>query len=155
MGKIKVKGSSGRKEDWRLGRCGNRWGRRKRKPCLWAPASLWASWILSLFFSEGRNSSLLLSALFPYSSFYQEREVEDCDFFPFLSSWIFTKKTLKDASRTRPDLPLCSWVTVSTLGSWWEIKFSSEPRSRACTDTLSISLLEYFWIPNRCQAQKA
>lgn len=46
--------------NWRLGSLGDGESGeegRKRKSCLWAPAFLLASWILSVFFSVGKNSS--------------------------------------------------------------------------------------------------
>ena len=52
--------------------------------------------------------SLLLFYLLTFSSFFQEKEVEDCDLFLFLSSRIFTKRRLKDAYRTQSGLSLGS-----------------------------------------------
>ena len=80
--------------------------------------------------------SLLLSYLLTFSSFFQQKEVEDCDLFLFLSSRIFTKRRLKDAFRTQSGLSLGSWIMISRLRHWSEIKFSSEPRASIYTDEL-------------------
>lgn len=63
------------------------------------------------FLQWGQELFSFLSRFFyllTFSSFFQEREVEDCDLFLFLSSLIFTKKRLKDAYRTQPGPSLCS-----------------------------------------------
>lgn len=84
-------------------------------------------------------------SLFPLSlpPFLSRKGDGECNFFPLdfpLSSWIFTK-TPQNAPRTQPGPSLCSWLTVSSLGNWSELKFSSDPRSRACLDKLSLFFL--------------
>ena len=137
--------------NWRLGSLGDGESGeegRKRKSCLWAPAFFVGIMNSVRFLQCGQELLSLLSRflyLLTFSSFFREREVEDCDLFLFLSSRIFTKKRLKDAYRTQPGPSLCFWIMISRLRHWAEIKFSSEPRASTCIDELFLfSLLQCF-----------
>ena len=87
--------------NWRLGNLGD--GERgeegrKRKSCFVSTCFFVGIMNSVRFLQCGQELFSLLSCFFyllTFSSFFQEREVEDCDLFLFLSSRIFTKKRPK------------------------------------------------------------